>query len=92
MMMEHIRVAVTPRDRFLQAAQNEKTNLERREIESGKKDRQTGSSVLQMPVSKRAAVGYRGLSFRPYAHAIVFVGTVSLVFVSLVALERVLGG
>ncbi len=92
MMMNHIRVAVTPRDRFLQATQKEKTKFERGEIKSRKKDREVGASVSQMSVPKRAAGGRRGLFFKPCVYAIVFVGTVSLVFVSLVALERALGG
>ncbi len=92
MMMEHIRATETPRDRFLQAAQRENAKPGGGGSESRKKDREVGASVLQMPVSKRPADGRRGLLLKPYMYAIAFVGTMSLVFVSLVALERVLGG
>jgi hypothetical protein len=51
-MTEHTQLAMTPRDRFLEAAQKELAAFERREREFSKKERQERAVELQMPVQK----------------------------------------
>jgi hypothetical protein len=51
-MTEHIQLAPTPRDRFLEAAQKELLAFERREREFLKKERQERAAQLQIPVGK----------------------------------------
>lgn len=46
-------LAVTPRDRFLQAAQKEMIDFERREIEFRKKERKERAAELRLPVEKQ---------------------------------------
>jgi hypothetical protein len=48
-MTGHIQLAVTPRDRFLQAAQKELIEFERREREFSRKERQERAAELQIP-------------------------------------------
>jgi hypothetical protein len=48
-MTGHTQLAVTPRDRFLQAAQQELAAFERREREFSKKERQERAAELQIP-------------------------------------------
>jgi hypothetical protein len=45
-------LAVTPRDRYLQAAQREMTEFERREREFLRKERQERAAELQLPVQE----------------------------------------
>lgn len=54
-------LAVTPRDRFLQAAQQELAACERREREFSKKDRQERAAELQIPGGKTETSHLRGL-------------------------------
>jgi hypothetical protein len=54
-MTGHTQLAVTPRDRFLEAAQKELIAFERRERESLKKDREERAARLQIPLYKIAA-------------------------------------
>ena len=49
-MTEHTHLAVTPRDRFLEAAQKELLAFERREREFRKKDREDRAAKLQLPI------------------------------------------
>jgi hypothetical protein len=49
-MTEHVRLAPTPRDRFLEAAQKELLAFERREREFRKKDLEERAAQLQIPV------------------------------------------
>lgn len=49
--MEHTQIAVTSRDRFMQAAQNEMAKFERQEIEFRKQDRQERAAELQIPMT-----------------------------------------
>jgi hypothetical protein len=51
-MTEHTQLAITPRDRFLQAAQKELVDFERREIEFRKKEREERASELRLPLEK----------------------------------------
>jgi hypothetical protein len=51
-MMEHTQIAVTRRDRFLRAAENEMAKFERQEIEFRKKDREERAAELQIPPPK----------------------------------------
>jgi hypothetical protein len=51
-MTEHTQLAMTPRDRFLEAAQKELAAFERREREFSKKERQERAAELQIPVQK----------------------------------------
>jgi len=50
-MMERTQIAVTSRNRFMQAAQNEMAKFEREEIEFRKQDRQERAAELRMPVT-----------------------------------------
>ena len=52
-MTGHAQLAVTPRDRFLEAAQKELMEFERREREFSKKERQDRAAELQIPVSEK---------------------------------------
>ena len=54
-MTGHTQLAVTPRDRFLQAAEKEFIAFERREREFLKKDREERAARLQLPFDKIAA-------------------------------------
>jgi hypothetical protein len=51
-MTGHTQLAVTPRDRFLQAAQKELIEFERREREFSRKERQERAAELQIPTTK----------------------------------------
>jgi hypothetical protein len=46
--MEHTRIAVSPRDRFLQAAEKEMAKFERQEIEFRKRDREERAAELRI--------------------------------------------
>jgi hypothetical protein len=48
-MTGHTQLVVTPRDRFLEAAQKELAAFERREREFSKKERQERAAELQIP-------------------------------------------
>jgi hypothetical protein len=50
-MMGHTQIAVTSRDRFMQAAQKEMAKFERQEIEFRKQDRKERAAELQMPMA-----------------------------------------
>jgi hypothetical protein len=54
-MTGHTQLAVTPRDRFLQAAEKELIAFERREGEFLKRDREERAARLQIPLDKIAA-------------------------------------
>ena len=54
-MTEHTQLAITPRDRFLQAAEKELIAFERREQEFQKRDREERAAKLQIPLNKIAA-------------------------------------
>ena len=49
-MTEHTLLALTPRERFLQAAQAELASFVRRESEFSKKERKQRASELQLPI------------------------------------------
>ena len=49
-MMEHTGIAVSPRDRFLQAAEKEMAKFERQEIEFRKRDREERAAELWIPL------------------------------------------
>ncbi|MCA6118945.1 hypothetical protein J6524_29300 [Bradyrhizobium sp. WSM 1738] len=51
-MTGHTQLAITPRDRFLEAAQKELAAFERREREFLKKEREERARELQIPVHK----------------------------------------
>jgi len=51
-MTRHTQLAVTPRDRFLQAAQNELEAFEQREREFSKKERKERAAELQIPIER----------------------------------------
>ena len=51
-MTGHTQLAVTPRDRFLQAAEKELIAFERREREFLRKDREERAAKLQIPRDK----------------------------------------
>jgi hypothetical protein len=51
-MTEHTQLAITPRDRFLQAAEKELIAFERREQEFQKRDREERAVKLQIPLDK----------------------------------------
>jgi hypothetical protein len=51
-MTEHTQLAITPRDRFLQAAQKELIEFERREREFSKKERQERAAQLRLPTDR----------------------------------------
>jgi hypothetical protein len=55
-MTGHARLAVTPRDRFLEAAQKELIEFERREREFSKKERQERAAELQLPTDNSGLV------------------------------------
>ena len=46
-------LAITPRDRFLQAAEKEMINFERREIEFRKRDREERAAELRLQIEKQ---------------------------------------
>jgi hypothetical protein len=48
-MTGHTQLAITPRDRFLQAAQEELIAFERREHEFSRKEREERAAELQIP-------------------------------------------
>jgi hypothetical protein len=54
-MTGHTQLAVTTRDRFLQAAEKELIAFERREREFLKMDREERAAKLQIPLDKIAA-------------------------------------
>jgi hypothetical protein len=51
-MVEHTQIAVTPRERFMQAAQNEMAKFERQEIEFRKNERNERATELRLPIDK----------------------------------------
>jgi hypothetical protein len=51
-MTGHTRLAATPRDRFLKAAQKELIAFERREREFRKAEREERAAKLQLPLDK----------------------------------------
>jgi len=51
-MIGHTQLAVTPRDRFLQAAEQELIAFERREREFIRKERRERAAELQIPIGK----------------------------------------
>ena len=51
-MTGHARLAITPRDRFLEAAQKELAAFERHEREFLRKEREERAAELQIPVYK----------------------------------------
>lgn len=51
-MTEHTQLVITPRDRFLQAAEKELIAFERREREFLKGDREERAAKLQFPLDK----------------------------------------
>ena len=51
-MTEHTQLAITPRDRFLEAAQKQLLAFERREREFRKRDRAERAAKLQLPIDK----------------------------------------
>jgi hypothetical protein len=54
-MTGHTQLAVTPRDRFHEAAQKELIAFESREREFQKRDREERAAKLQIPLNKIAA-------------------------------------
>ena len=52
-MAKHTQLAITPRDRFLEAAQRELTAFEEREREFSRKEKKERAEELQLPVLKR---------------------------------------
>jgi hypothetical protein len=50
-MTEHTQLAITPRDRFLEAAQKELIAFERREREFTKRQKKERAAELQLPVA-----------------------------------------
>jgi hypothetical protein len=52
LMTGHTQLAITPRDRFLEAAQKELAAFEKREREFSKKERQERAAELQMPIER----------------------------------------
>jgi hypothetical protein len=46
-------LAITPRDRFLQAAAKEMLDFERREIEFRKKERKERAAELRLPIERQ---------------------------------------
>jgi hypothetical protein len=51
-MTGHTQLAITPRDRFLAAAQKELAAFEEREREFSKKERKERAAQLQIPVER----------------------------------------
>jgi hypothetical protein len=56
-MTGHTQLAVTPRDRLLEAAQRELAAFERREREFSKKEKQERAAELQIPARKNELNG-----------------------------------
>ena len=52
LMTGHTQLAITPRDRFLEAAQKELVAFEQREREVSRKERQERAAQLQIPVER----------------------------------------
>jgi len=52
LMTGHTQLAVTPRDRFLEAAQKELVAFEQREREFSRKERQERAAQLQIPIER----------------------------------------
>ena len=52
-MTEHAQLAITPRDRFLRAAQKELLEFERREREFSKREKRERAEELQIPVFEK---------------------------------------
>ncbi|MBR1147951.1 hypothetical protein [Bradyrhizobium sp. AUGA SZCCT0431] len=52
MMTRHTQLAVTPRDRFLEAAREELAAFEEREREFSKKEKKERAAELQLPVER----------------------------------------
>jgi hypothetical protein len=52
LMTGHTQLAITPRDRFLEAAQKELIAFEQREREFSRKERQERAAQLQIPVER----------------------------------------
>ncbi|MBR1157298.1 hypothetical protein [Bradyrhizobium sp. JYMT SZCCT0428] len=55
-MTGHTRLAITPRDRFLETAQKELAAFERREREFSKKQRKERAAELQIPTIRDSGV------------------------------------
>ncbi|XIA62668.1 hypothetical protein ACFIOY_24650 [Bradyrhizobium sp. TZ2] len=55
-IMGHTQLAITPRDRFLEAAQKELAAFERKESEFRKKLRKERAEQLQLPADKHDLV------------------------------------
>jgi hypothetical protein len=51
-MVEHTQIAVTPRERFMHAAQKEMAKFERQEIEFRKNERKERAVELRLPIEK----------------------------------------
>jgi hypothetical protein len=51
-MTGHTQLAITPRDRFLEAAQKELAAFEQKEREFSRKERQERAAELQIPIHK----------------------------------------
>ena len=51
-MTRHTQLAVTPRDRFLEAAEKELAAFEEREREFSRKERRERAAQLQIPVER----------------------------------------
>ena len=51
-MSGHTQLVITPRDRFLQAAQKELVTFEQRERELSKKERQERAAESRLPIDK----------------------------------------
>jgi hypothetical protein len=62
-MTGHTQLAITPRDRFLETAQNELAAFERREREFSKKERQERAAELQIPAYRRGLTNNGNKSF-----------------------------
>jgi hypothetical protein len=58
-MTGHTQLAITPRDRFLEAAQKELTEFEQREREFSRKERQERAAELQIPFAKAGPTAKR---------------------------------
>jgi hypothetical protein len=58
-MTGHTQLAVTPRDRFLQAAQEELIAFERREREFSRKEREERAAELQIPSTETNSTAKR---------------------------------
>jgi hypothetical protein len=51
-MTRHTQLALTPRDRFMQAAQEQLAAFEQREREFSRKERQERAAQLQIPIER----------------------------------------